>query len=433
MINLLKAIFVGIVFSMYYFPFELVALPGLNTKMVLAVFGAVCFVWNRIKNGRKLTMDSGFVWIYCWALLFSLFSFASVAYNTTDDYAYATYIVSMIVWLSGAYAIVSLIRAVHGSAGMRLIFHYMVWVCAVQSVLGIMIDNIPSLQMFVDSVVSQNVEYLHKTHRLYGIGAYFDTAGIRFSCALLGLGWLLTHGVSSMWRKWYWLLFAVIVILGSVMSRTTVVGLGLSLVYMLIQRFRDSDTALVDDMKKVMPVVVSLAVLAIVVYSAYSAMPGFRRYFEYGFEGFINFFETGDWSTSSTDRLQSMVVFPDNAKTWLIGDGWFDDPLGRGFYMFTDVGYLRLIFYCGLMGLSMFIIFFMTCTWTLMKRYRSDRMLFVLMFILVLAVWVKISTDIFLVYALLLLLDVEDNVVTESIFDEIGDDTESDTLLLAER
>ena len=75
----------------------------------------------------------------------------------------------------------------------------------------------------------------------------------------------------------------------------------------------------------------------------------------------------------------------------------------------------------------------MTCTWTLMKRYRSDRMLFVLMFILVLAVWVKISTDIFLVYALLLLLDVEDNVVTESIFDEIGDDTESDTLLLAER
>ena len=57
-----------------------------------------------------------------------------------------------------------------------------------------------------------------------------------------------------------------------------------------------------------------------------------------------------------------MYVFPDNLKTWLIGDGYFSNPYnidpyftGRfvgGYYMSTDVGYLRFIFYSGLVGIG---------------------------------------------------------------------------------
>lgn len=62
-----------------------------------------------------------------------------------------------------------------------------------------------------------------------------------------------------------------------------------------------------------------------------------------------------------------MYVFPDNLKTWIIGDGYFSNPYNtdpfyigtrsRGYYMGTDVGYLRFIFYFGLIGLSAFIAF----------------------------------------------------------------------------
>lgn len=50
-----------------------------------------------------------------------------------------------------------------------------------------------------------------------------------------------------------------------------------------------------------------------------------------------------------------MYVFPDNLKTWIIGDGYFNGPEDSdpyytgeiwdiGYYKGTDVGYLRFIF-----------------------------------------------------------------------------------------
>ena len=50
MTDLLKAVLTGIVFSCYYFPFEFVSLPGINTKMMLAVIGAALFVMQWLKE-----------------------------------------------------------------------------------------------------------------------------------------------------------------------------------------------------------------------------------------------------------------------------------------------------------------------------------------------------------------------------------------------
>lgn len=416
MINLLKAIFVGIVFSGYYFPFEFAFLPGINTKMVLAIVGIVLLLvqWRR---ERELRISKTFLTISVWAAVFSLASLFSVTYNNTTDYVYASYIVKMWVWLSGAYTVLYLIRKVHGNISFRWIFHYMAWVCAIQSLLAILIDNVPVFQNLVDSFILQNSEFLHKTSRLYGIGAYFDTAGIRFSCALLGLGYLLTHKVSDKQNMWYWILFLIISILGNIISRTTTTGLFLSLLYIILTKF--SLNIRIDSSKirfYVRSFLLIGVVLGITCYS-YNHFPTFRNSLQYGFEGFFNWYNTGDWSTSSTDRLQKMIVLPDNLKTWLIGDGWFTNPYDpNAFYKYTDVGYLRFIFYCGCIGLSLFVSFFACCTVIIFRKWKEYRLFILLLFLLELIVWAKISTDIFLLYALFLLLDgpepAQDNVNT---------------------
>ena len=51
MVKLLKVVFTGVVFSCYYFPFEFVFLPGINTKMMLAVIGVALFVQQWLKEG----------------------------------------------------------------------------------------------------------------------------------------------------------------------------------------------------------------------------------------------------------------------------------------------------------------------------------------------------------------------------------------------
>lgn len=431
MANLFKSIFIGIIFSCYFFPFEFAFLPGINTKMVLAVIGLMLLAVQWAKE-KSMTTAKDMLVVSVWAAVFSLFSFFSVTYNNTTDYAYATYIVSMWVWLSGAYAVLSLIRAVHGRISIQLVFHYMAWVCAAQSVLGIVIDNVPSIQSIVDEYILQDIQFLHKTNRLYGIGASFDTAGIRFSCALLGLSYLLTHNVSRYWNIVYWMLFAVIAVLGNIMSRTTTVGLLLAVVYIIIKNFSFNIQLTASKLRMVTTVIIVAFGLSIFLYYGYNHLPMVKYYMEYGFEAFFNYANSGEFTTSSTDKLQLMVVWPDNIKTWLIGDGWFDNPNDPGsFYKYTDVGYLRLIFYCGSIGLAIFMLFFAYCTYALIRKWRVEALLFTFMFVLALVVWVKISTDIFCVYVLLMLLEKQGDSIQEKLFSDTSHDTQENTLLLA--
>lgn len=405
MANLLKNIIIGVVFSGYYFPFEFTFLPGFNTKMGLAVIGMVLLTmqWLTERNVRITPM---FLTISAWASVFSLSSLFSVTYNNTTDYVYATYIVKMWVWLSGAYAVLYLIREMHKEISFRLVFHYMAWVCAIQAILALIIDNAPTLQNWVDTYILQDTEFLHKTKRLYGIGVYFDTAGIRFSCALLGLGYLLTHKVSYKQKIWYWILFIIISIIGNIISRTTLTGLIISLLYIVLTTFSMNIRIDSDKMRFFINSIMLIAIALGITLYFYLHVPSFRSKLQYGFEGFFNWYKIGNWSTSSTTRLQNMFVLPDNLKTWLIGDGWFANPDdSSAFYKYTDVGYLRFIFYCGCVGLSLFISFFMCCTSILFQKWKEDRFFLLMLFLLELVVWVKISTDIFAVYALLLLLD----------------------------
>jgi hypothetical protein len=131
--------------------------------------------------------------------------------------------------------------------------------------------------------------------------------------------------------------------------------------------------------------------------------------FRFAFEAFFNYIERGEFETSSTDRLQTMYVFPESLKTWLIGDGYFSNPYGDpnfigkyigGYYMGTDVGYLRFIFYFGLMGLLAFSVFMIYSAQTCMRNLPHYKAMFALLLLSNFVIWLKVSTDIFLVFAL---------------------------------
>ena len=73
------------------------------------------------------------------------------------------------------------------------------------------------------------------------------------------------------------------------------------------------------------------------------------------------------------------------------------------------MGYIRFIFYCGVTGLAVFLAYFICCTYVLCKREKGLKLFFLCLFAIQLTVWVKIPTDIFCFYALLLLADGLEN------------------------
>src|SRR5690606_23321167 len=74
----------------------------------------------------------------------------------------------------------------------------------------------------------------------------------------------------------------------------------------------------------------------------------------YVFEIFINFSTEGTFATTSTDATLSMYKFPETTRTWLLGDGHMLNE-DNSYYMRTDVGYIRLLFYFGLPSTIAFV------------------------------------------------------------------------------
>lgn len=191
MLKIIQILVVGVLTSLFFFPFEFSFLPGANTKMMLAGMGLLLFGINQLK--REKTDNSGqkdFAVLSLWAALVSLVAFAAITYNNTYDYTYVSYIVSMWVWLGGAYAAVQLMRMVHGEVTVELVMNYLIGVCVGQCAIALTMELVPAVKGFVDSFLGSTGFMGRVKERMYGIGASLDVAGSRFSSALLMIAYL---------------------------------------------------------------------------------------------------------------------------------------------------------------------------------------------------------------------------------------------------
>lgn len=412
MLRILAILFTGIIVSFYYFPFEFSFLPGLNTKMGLAVVGIFLAILNLIRK-REVKFPHNLVRVEALAVLVSVIGAVSVIANNTPDYAYATYFVSMTVWLSGAYAVCSLIRRVHKTLTIEMASIYLTVVCVIQCVLALTIDSNIAVKNFVDSYVLQDQVLLTELDRLYGIGASLDTAGVRFSACLIILLYVLNRNKSQMSNiniALAMIAYLWIAVVGNMVARTTIVGVGLSLLYAIVT-FRPERVSY-SFLRVIRAGLLILIVSIPICIYLYDNSPQFYQLSRFAFEGFFNLFETGEWEIDSNEKLKSMIVFPEAVKTWIIGDGYFSNPYFSdplyvgpyvgGYYMGTDIGYCRFIFYFGLVGLLAFVFFLIAVAKECVLTLPKHRILILFILLLGFVIWLKVATDVFMVLALFL-------------------------------
>lgn len=440
MLNFIKILIAGISVSFFFFPFEFTFLPGVNTKMAMAGVGLVLYVIDLAKGRAPQINKDGLV-ITVMAALVSLCGLVSVIANNTNDYTYVTYIVSMFVWLGGAYTAVKIVKWLHGYVSVELICNYLIGVCVGQCVLALMIDNVPAFKVAVDSVVVGfdfvDTDTLTRDKRLYGIGAGLDVAGTRFAAVIVIIAVLLQNLSSSRYNKYiglYLMAFIFISVVGNIIARTTTVGIIVAIAYWTLSSGIVGLHLNKDNLRIWKYLIPILCLVVPVIVYLYSSNQQFHNNIRFAFEGFFSLAERGQWETNSNNILKNMIVFPDNIKTWLIGDGYIENPYDKdpyyvgpdfaGYYMATDIGYLRFIFYFGLTGLAMFILYFFKIAKSCVGRFSKYKTMFWLVLAINMIVWLKVSTDIFLVFAIFLCISREDNEAYEKSYE----DTVSDSL-----
>lgn len=421
----LRDLLITIVTSFYFFPFTFRFLPGVNTKMFLAGIGLVLCGINLAKS-KTAQIDKPLFYLSVAAALVSFASLLSTTINNTNDYIYASYIISMWVWLGGAYTVVLLINWLCGQVNVLIVCKYLIMVCFVQCVLALIIDANMDFKMYVDSIIADlgfiQMDRLDSSNRLYGIGCSLDVAGTRFAAILAIIPLLTFKAISSGDNKGVWgyiIAFVFIAIVGNMISRTSVLGVIIAFVIWImmsvIPSYRQPTRMLLSR------VTIAITVAVVISVALYNSSEVFKSNIRFAFEGFFSLYETGTWETNSNTILKGMFILPDNIHTWLVGDGYMYDPAGidpyyvgehyPGYYKNTDVGYLRFIFYFGLIGLLSIVGYFVVITRLLANKFLDYRLMFYVFLLINLAVWIKVSTDIFPVFAIFFCIPVfSDNI-----------------------
>ena len=429
--QIIVAIGITILTSLYYFPFNTVWLPAVNTKMALAALAIPIFIINgaRFRNSK---LNVGMIALTVCGLCVSLAGLIAVVVNNTGDYTYASYFVSMWVWLGGAYTVVAAMRAAYGKVTIRMVSNFLIAVCVAQCIIAQIINANEFVANIVDSfMVSTGYMGKHES-RLYGIGCALDVAGLRFCAVPLLTAYLAVIPISKdnprLEQSIYIIAFLIISIFGSMIARTTSIGVILSIVlwilYYVFINNRKPDAGAPNIFKLLS---IFLIIILPIISFFYNINPAFRENLRFGFEGFFSLAEQGEWNVRSNKMLFSMVTWPEDLKTWIIGDGYFSQPQNDyyyvgpiyDYYMGTDVGYSRLIFYFGLLGLIAFASVFIASAVICSRRHPEYALVFWMIALMNFIGWIKVSTDIFLVFAILLCVSQRDDEYENSISDPL--------------
>ena len=400
-VQVFMVLLTGLMMSFYFHPVFFTAYPFYNTKVMLAVSGGGVLVFNTIRT-KDYTLSKGLLNALMIAGVFALVNYISLIINQTEDYSYTSYPVTVLVWVIGAYGAINFIRWTHHKVTIELVVRYLAGVGAFHSILSQLIDKNDAVKDIVTSIfyVSPDMEEMG---RLYSFGVALDPSGVRFAVTLIMIAGVLT--LSKVVKKsislmvFYFLCFVIISVLGNIISRTTTVGMGLGLLIFVLSTGLYKFVIKVGKIKtmRVLGIVLALGIPLTIYF--YNTNASFRDQVEYGFEGFFNFFESGDFETGSTDVLATMWVWPQDNKTWIIGSGVFLSKAGD-FTYFSDIGYCRFVFYSGLIGLTVFGLYFIYNAVHFSIRYPRYKYIFLLMIVVTFVVWTKVATDIFQLYAL---------------------------------
>ena len=412
MIKILQISSIVIFTSLFCFPFFFSFLPSINTKMILAVLGLMVFPLDYLK-GYIPGFGKSLLKISLWALGVSFFSYFSMTINSTPDDSYLGYIISMWVWLFAAFFCVSLMRKVHGEVSVETIGYYLVAVDLLQCTLGLLINHFSFLKALVDTFITgEKYMGVGVENRLYGIGCALDVGGGRLGAILIILAYLILQSLKR--QKAWWVYagllgaFIYILVIGNMMGRTATVGGAIAIIYLIFYFWFDRKIE-ASSIRTFLSIAVLVIIIGVAVcIGLYNTNQEIQKLLRFGFEAFFNYFQTGKFETHSTNMLSDGLIFPNNFKTWIIGDGYmasgsndpyYIGPADYGFYMNTDAGYSRFIFYFGLSGLLTFMLFFVNVCIVCSQKSRNASILFIAILILNFSIWVKVATDIFVIFA----------------------------------
>ncbi|MDR1725962.1 MAG: hypothetical protein LBR28_06205 [Bacteroidales bacterium] len=376
------------------------------------LYGIISIFFLTVVRNRTTVLNAGIVSIIKILLVIEFFAAITNVVNGTYELFFFKLLYSIPLTILAGITVAWLIKYNHKRIDFDIITNYIIAAATLQCLLAAMMKIFPGFEHFMLEVLTKS-EYgdtLEKVKevRLLGVGGQYVALGIINAFALLMITEKLKTKQKSKLLLLYIFIFIFITVIGSMISRTTVIGTVASIIYLLI-----------FNIKKIMRYVKQIIIgTALVLFIYLVALPpsikiAFSTYFEYGFEMLFSLQEEGEMKTESTDDLLGMLetTYPKGLKTYAIGDGYWENPLKKyAYYKNTDIGYYRLIWYFGIFGCISYVIYQFIIIWqSNIRTKRKHQMFFILCFILFLILNIKVLVEVIPVFVLFLFAEEKDD------------------------
>ncbi len=398
-------------FFFYLYAIQFNGIPA-TTRLIMSAAGLALLIFAITRQAEKeknIFISKSFIRYLFLFLGIVLISACSLVINETRDPEFIKYPLSIVLILLAAYFIQFLIVKLHGEINYRIVFRYLIAAVFTQVVLALIMFMVPAVSVFLQNI--QNSASTLDSHlleetggfRLNGFGSTFFSSGIINGFALICIAFLLKDKTISKRRIISLAIqFLIIFVLGMMMARTTLIGFILAIVFLLKPSFTLNRKVFRNTRRFFW--VILLAPL-LIIFTLITVFPKASDQLvsaaNFGFELFINYYNKGEFTSKSTNALQTMYVYPDNAKTYIIGDGKYYNTPGNpsnGYYKGTDVGMLRLIYYFGIIGLVCYLLLQFAVVDTAIrsnKNIKHIKLFFLFAFLYCIILNFKGTTDLF--------------------------------------
>ncbi len=368
---------------MIYKP-EFVFIPH-SVNSFFGLLGMMCFLGNKSqRNAIMQRSNANPIPVLKTYMPVLAACFITIIINLSTEMVYVTGFISLVLYFFMAYLGAVGFYKIYGEVTPRILLKYFVAIAVIHVCISLAMFANSSLNDILMSLLKKSQreeDALERTlgSRLQGFGATFYTSGLINGFILIMISVGLYHEKYSVLSKAVlYLSFIIILAIGTMIARTIMVGAALGILIILASVLRSR-----KELFENMMLFIFTITFAVFVGSYYIVSSGidFEAISEFGFE-YLSKFAEGDTSSHSTDSMLDMYnTIPDNLKTWMFGDGRWQEE--GHYYMNVDIGYLRNVFYFGLLGsIFLYIYNFVTLKTVIYRKRLFENYSFLLVLVL---------------------------------------------------
>lgn len=362
----LKVFITQVLLFLYLYSIPLKGLPfGIGTRIVFSICGLLIVVFGLFSLRIKfnfISINRFLLSLLSFILLLVITIYTSCFINSTNDTSLIRISFSYLLTILSVYFFYRMISNLFPKRFFLSLLNMIVICSVIQVSTALLMFVSPDFKELIISMIDPKdflIEeiLLFSNFRLIGLGSNPFVTGFTNGFSLILLSFLIKKNQNRKLLMIYIVSFLLILVVGSMIARTTMIGGFISICNLMLW------------IKPVNKINLNKLVLNILMYSSLiffllifirSLDSGFvskiNDSFEYGFEALYNIKSGHGAQTESTNELKEMYFFPEKLSTYMIGDGYYADPYNAlSYYMHTDAGYIRLLYYIGLFGLSFYL------------------------------------------------------------------------------